>query len=141
VLHRADFDAAVRDALRALRTPELLAVNPLSGCRIAGGSATDLADVLDRAIAVLPRERGGVKWHRALVTTYVKGSPTQQAAAHRLGLPFSTYRRHLTGAVQRVSDLLWQWELNGVPPEAAQGPAGARLVGGSAHGGKCRPEA
>lgn len=117
-LHRAEFDAAVRDALRALRTPDVLAVNPLSRCRIAGGQGTDLAGVLDRAIAALPRERGGTKWHRALTTTYVKGSPTQQAAAHRLGLPFSTYRRHLTGAVQRVCDLLWQWELNGVPPGA-----------------------
>ncbi|WP_190195940.1 ATP-binding protein [Streptomyces djakartensis] len=134
-LHRADFDAAVRDALRALRTPDLLAVNPLSQCRIAAGADTDLAAVLERAIAALPRERGGAKRHRALVTTYVKGAPTQQAAAHRLGLPFSTYRRHLTGAVQRVCDLLWQWELNGVPPEAgpgdgppAPGPARSRDV-------------
>lgn len=123
VLHRADFDAAVRDALRALRTPDLLAVNPLTRCRIADVPGTDLAGVLARAIAALPRERRGTKWHRALVTTYVKGSPTQQAAAHRLGLPFSTYRRHLTGGVQRVCDLLWQWELKGVPPEG-QGAAG-----------------
>jgi hypothetical protein len=120
-LQRTEFDAAVRDALRALRAPGLLAVNPLTRCRITTGADTDLAGVLDRAIAELPRERGGAKWHRALVTTYVKGSPTQQAAAHRLGLPFSTYRRHLTGAVQRVCDLLWQWELNGTPPAAGQG--------------------
>ncbi|WP_051803937.1 ATP-binding protein [Streptomyces sp. NRRL S-474] len=120
-LPRADFDLAVRDALRALRSPDLLAVNPLSRCRIAAGADTDLAAVLDRAIAALPGERGGTKRHRALVTTYVKGAPTQQAAAHRLGLPFSTYRRHLTGAVQQVCDLLWQWELNGVPPEAGPG--------------------
>jgi hypothetical protein len=37
----------------------------------------------------------------------------QEAAAERLGLPFSTYRRHLTTGVERVTGWLWQRELHG----------------------------
>lgn len=74
-----------------------------------------LADVLARAVDALLLERGGDKRHRALTTTYLKAAPTQEAAAERLGLPFSTYRRHLTSAVERVSDILWRHELDGEP--------------------------
>ncbi|MEV0028359.1 hypothetical protein [Nocardia sp. NPDC050793] len=42
-----------------------------------------------------------------------KGAPAQEVAAELHGLPFSTYRRHLATAVQRISDLLWHRELNG----------------------------
>ncbi|MFI9769625.1 hypothetical protein ACIHJG_22540 [Streptomyces sp. NPDC052415] len=73
-------------------------------------------------VEALPRERGGEKRHRALVTTYLKGAPTQEAAAERLDLPFSTYRRHLTSGVERVAELLWQHELSGTPLPAADAP-------------------
>jgi hypothetical protein len=45
--------------------------------------------------------------------TFMQNTPTQQVAAERLGLPFSTYRRHLTRGLERVCDLLWQRELLG----------------------------
>jgi DNA-directed RNA polymerase specialized sigma24 family protein len=49
-----------------------------------------------------------VRGHDAVVATYLTGTPTQQAAARRLGLPFSTYRRHLKEGLQELSDRLWQ---------------------------------
>ena len=42
-----------------------------------------------------------------------KPAPTQEAAAELLGLPFSTYRGHLTRGLERVTDLLWERELYG----------------------------
>ncbi|MFJ7078504.1 ATP-binding protein [Streptomyces sp. NPDC098781] len=115
VLSRPEFDAAVRDALRTLRRPDKLAENPLNRSRLVVESGRSLAEVVLGAVDSLLAERGGEKRHRALATTYVKAVSTQEAAAERLGLPFSTYRRHLTAAVERVSDVLWRHELSGAP--------------------------
>ena len=52
------------------------------------------------------------KLYRVLDLTYLNPAPKQEAAADRLGLPFSTYRRHLTAAVGRLTDWLWQQEQN-----------------------------
>jgi len=55
-----------------------------------------------------PRQR---KAHRALVATFLSGAHTQEAAAERLGLPFSTYRRHLIRGLEVLCSLLWRREL------------------------------
>jgi DNA-directed RNA polymerase specialized sigma24 family protein len=119
VLNRAEFDAAVRDALRTWNHPASFATNPLLGARMIGERAGDdpqaaaellrelIVDVVD-ALRDDPRES---KLHRALATTYFHGTPTQEAAAERLGLPFSTYRRHLTRGIERVCDQLWEREI------------------------------
>ncbi|MFX0574449.1 ATP-binding protein [Nocardia nepalensis] len=113
VLSRPEFDAAIRNALRALRQPAALADNPLNRSRLVLDSGTGLAEVLTDAAQSLLGERGGEKLHRAVTIAHFKGAPTQEVAAELLGLPFSTYRRHLTTAVERMSDLLWHRELNG----------------------------
>ncbi|RSM73259.1 ATP-binding protein [Actinoplanes sp. ATCC 53533] len=115
VLSRPEFDAAVRDALRSLRHPRALAGNPLNRSRLVAESGQTLAEVLSGAMTALREERGGEKRHRALTVTYLKGSPTQEAAAARLGLPFSTYRRHLASGTEQLGDLLWHRELHGAP--------------------------
>jgi hypothetical protein len=63
----------------------------------------------DRRPAIDPRD---AKLQRALARTYVRPAQTQELAADALGLPFSTYRRHLTPGVERVVDWLWQRELS-----------------------------
>jgi hypothetical protein len=52
--------------------------------------------------------------HRVLDRTFVRPAPTQEAAAEVLGLPFSTYRRHLAAAVDDLVDLLWAVEIGEV---------------------------
>jgi DNA-directed RNA polymerase specialized sigma24 family protein len=49
----------------------------------------------------------------------VHPSPNQEAAAEVLGLPFSTYRRHLARGVERIVARLWDQELYGPPPDSA----------------------
>ena len=61
-----------------------------------------------RALRADPR---GEKLVRALERTYLRPAPTQEAAAELLGLPFSTYRGHLTRGLERVVDWLWRREL------------------------------
>jgi hypothetical protein len=119
-----DFAEAVRAALRAVRTPALLADSPLVGSRAirtangpgnvgdggaAGGEAVLRA--LESAVDALRGAEHGERLHRAVATTYFKGVPTQEAAAERMGLPFSTYRRHLAAGVDQVVDWLWKREL------------------------------
>jgi hypothetical protein len=117
VLSRAEFDAAVRSALRTWNRPDALAASPLIPTRVvaeAGPSPVEaLRKVLRETVDKLDADPREVKLHRAITMTFMQNTPTQQAAADRLGLPFSTYRRHLTRALQRVCDLLWQRELLG----------------------------
>jgi hypothetical protein len=119
VLDRVEFDAAVRQALRAWNRPESLRRSVLAGCRLLvdrTGSAdlvTDVRDLLKGGIQQLGREPANARFHRAAVVTYLQGAPSQAAAAARLGLPFGTYRRHLTGAIELLCERLWYAEIFG----------------------------
>ena len=63
------------------------------GASVAGLlAARVLAERYD-ALRIDPRD---AKLQRALARTYVRPAQTQELAADALGLPFSTYRRHLT---------------------------------------------
>jgi DNA-directed RNA polymerase specialized sigma24 family protein len=117
VLSREEFDAAVRGALRSWNRPWALADNPLIPARVvaeAGGEPVDaLRNVLRETVERLADDPRDAKLYRAVTMTFMQNTPTQQVAAERLGLPFSTYRRHLTRGLERVCDLLWQRELLG----------------------------
>ena len=73
---------------------------------------TTLAGVLREAIVDLARERGGAEHRRVLERTFLAGAPSQEAAAELLDLPFSTYRRHLARATDRLVEVLWAIELD-----------------------------
>jgi hypothetical protein len=126
VLSQADFADAVRQALRDLHRPDLLARNPLLRTRVvrdrAGTGAPDgdvLAALLGDAVDALRGHPRDDKLLRAVDRTYVHPSPNQEAAAEVLGLPFSTYRRHLARGVERIVARLWDQELYGPPPDSA----------------------
>jgi hypothetical protein len=123
-LSHEDFTDAVRQALRDLHRPERLARNPLLRTRLAGEYASPdvpgaetLASLLRTAVDTLREHPRDDKLLRAVERTYLRPEPTQEAAAEVLGLPFSTYRRHLSQGVQRVSACLWEHELYGTTPE------------------------
>ncbi|HET9139875.1 ATP-binding protein [Actinophytocola sp.] len=111
---RPEFERAARQALRDLRRPDLLARNPLTRCRLvrerAGEPAVALVEVVREAADVLRQHPRDEKLHRAVDRTYLRPAATQELAAELLGLPFSTYRRHLTQGVARVVSLLWERE-------------------------------
>ncbi|RIH60525.1 hypothetical protein D3C59_17495 [Streptomyces sp. SHP22-7] len=119
VLSEREFADAVHAGLRALRRPSELALNPLRRSRVAAVGGEDLAAVLQQAVYELAEEQGGHGPHQAAVTAFVEGTATHQAAAERLGVSLSTYRRHLRTAVERVSARLWHEEVyaSGVPDE------------------------
>ncbi len=59
-----------------------------------------------------PAEPRGQSWGRVLDRTYIHAAPNQEAAAEVLDLPFSTYRRHMARALERLTDLLWAVEMS-----------------------------
>jgi hypothetical protein len=121
-LDRARFDAAVRAALRDLHQPDRLQANPLMGSALGfgyeGPDVDRLLATVHAAIAQIGREPRGDALHRVLDRTYLRAAPSQEAAAEVLDLPFSTYRRHLGRAVERLTDLLWAVEIGQVRLES-----------------------
>jgi hypothetical protein len=127
VLAQADFTAAVRQALRDHHRPELLARNPLLRTRLArdhaGADEPDaetLRSLLRAAVESLRQHPRDDKLLRAVDRTYLHPAPTQEGAAELLGVPFSTYRRHLSQGVGRIVAWLWDRELYGAPLSTAE---------------------
>ncbi|HSK26266.1 MAG TPA: AAA family ATPase [Jiangellales bacterium] len=120
VLSHPDFASAVRQGLKDLARRDLLARNPLVRTRLvaertAGGraAAEALQGLLREAAAALGDHPRDDKLLRAVDRTYLHPAATQEAAAAVLGLPFSTYRRHLAQGVDRIVGWLWDREVYG----------------------------
>jgi hypothetical protein len=126
VLSYEDFGDAVRQALRDVQRTDLLARNPLLRTRLARDHASPAAPGADTLAALLRAAVDGLREHprddkllRAVERTYLRPAPNQEATAEILGLPFSTYRRHLSEGVRRVVAWLWERELHGPVREHA----------------------
>jgi hypothetical protein len=119
ILSRTEFAEATRQALRDFTRLDRLATNPLVQTRLVVNATdpdsppTALQALIRAATANLTTNPKDAKLHRALWHTYLEPAPTQEQAAELLGLPFNTYRYHLTKGIERVADWLWQRELTG----------------------------
>lgn len=120
VLSEPEFVEAVRQSLRDLLRPDLLARSPLLRSRCLrdrhGDAATPvhLQALLREGAALLDTSARSRKLHRALWHTYFEPAPSQEAAAELLDLPFSTYRYQLGKAIDQLVAWLWQQEVYGV---------------------------
>jgi hypothetical protein len=116
LLSEPDFGQAIRAALRDLHRRDALARNPLTRSPLVlateGDPADRLAGLVRRTVERLADNEREHKLYRVLDRTYIRPAPTQERAAELLGLPLSTYKRHLARAVDRVIAELWQQELD-----------------------------
>ena len=122
VLAQPTFRSAVREALRSFTRPDVLADSPLVRSRLVvehqrqdEPPAAALQRLLTEAVDALAADPRDERLQRTVDLTYLHPAPTQEAAAERLDLPFSTFRRHLTAGVDRVVDWCWERELYGPP--------------------------
>jgi hypothetical protein len=119
VLSEADFAASVRQALRDYTRPAALTASPLLRSRLVadsygnGGNAARLQSMLREALDTLNTSPRDEKFYRALLYTFFQPAATQEDAAERLGLPFSTYRYQLARGTERIVERLWELELSG----------------------------
>jgi hypothetical protein len=123
VLSESAFRAAVQHALRHYTRPAALEASPLIRSRFvlertgstasAAEQTVALRELIDQAVESLTRHPRDARLYRALHHTYRQPAATQEQAAELLGLPFSTYRRHLKAGIARVAELLWRAEIQG----------------------------
>jgi hypothetical protein len=118
-LSREDFANAVKQALQDYTRLNGLAGNPLLRSRlvsdVASKSPRERTEILKarireaaEALRIHPRDE---KLFQAVEATYLHPASTQEAAAELLDIPFSTYRRHLTSGIQRLTEILWRQEI------------------------------
>ena len=118
-LSRDEFGEALKQALQEYARKGGLTGNPLLRSRLVSEAAAkgtqERTEILKSKIAeaaeglrVHPRDE---KLFRAVDQTYLHPAATQEAAAELLDLPFSTYRRHLTSGIQRLTEILWLQEI------------------------------
>jgi hypothetical protein len=120
-LSREDFRARLREALRALRDPLILARNPLVHCQMIQRSVAPRASGDERAEALrellcaqikgLGGSPRGDAWRRAMTAAYVDLSGKHEAVALELSMSYSTFRRLLGAATEHIADSLWEAEL------------------------------
>ena len=109
----------MRRALRDYTRPDALAANPLLRSRLAIERAEDrhthatLQALLREAAETLRANPKDDRLYRAVRATYLEPVGTQELAAERLGLPFSTFRYHLAAGIERITAWLWRRELSG----------------------------
>jgi adenylate cyclase len=116
LLTHTDFESAVKDALRHYTQADLLAENALLRTRLLARAEPGAASpqalramLAETAKALFSGERDQ-RLYRVLELTYLNPALKQEAVADRLGLSFSTYRRHLTTGVDRLTEWLWRQE-------------------------------
>jgi len=120
VLSETEFATAVKEACRSAADAVALARSPLLRTRVlratsASGhpGADDLRRLLVAEVAALKQRPRRETAARALELTYLTTIRTQEAAASRMSLPFSTYRRHRAAGLAEVTAALWRRELPG----------------------------
>lgn len=110
-----EFVAALKDALRNFSRLDLLLRSPLLrsrqlGMRTNASPAALKAVLTETADALFSNNPRDEKLRRVLELSYFRPAPKQEAAAERLGLAFSTYRRLLATAHDRLARWLWERE-------------------------------
>ncbi|MEL7372745.1 MAG: hypothetical protein AAFN74_27720, partial [Myxococcota bacterium] len=108
---RADIERAVIEALKVYGRDSLLERCRLKTAEaIGGGTPSEIRAFLAKGLADLRRLPKDRKLARAVEVRYLEGTDTREAAAERLGIPFSTYRRHLSKGTKLLIDWVWEQE-------------------------------
>jgi hypothetical protein len=105
------FAQALREALRHFGRDEVLSGSALLRCSSLGPDVATLRARITDAVMALAAHPADRKFHRALRLTWLTPGAKQEAVAAELGLPFNTYRYHLTRGTDRLTEALWQREL------------------------------
>lgn len=113
-----EFAEAVKHAYSSALDTRRLAGSVLLSTRLVapGADAAALREVLTETVAQLRTYPGQRQSGDILETTYLSGPRSQQAAARRMALSFSTYRRRLSAALAKAAELLWERERYGSVP-------------------------
>jgi len=121
VLSEEMFTTAVRDALRSYTKPLQWKNNPLLDSRIVSEKVEAKSEVDDRIQALMDLLKDSLtrleqdprrgKVYKAIERTYIRPAGSQEQVSEMLGMPYSTFRRHLSNGVSEIVSDLWQREI------------------------------
>lgn len=116
-LNEQQFADAVYEALKLIDNPKKITGNPLLRCRfvLQGNElessdlnlALTLADKIKNTVASFEKSTKDEALYRILYRTFINPVGSQEQTADFLYMSFSTYRRNLKKAVEKVADVLW----------------------------------
>jgi hypothetical protein len=119
-LDREALGTALRDALENFTRPDQLKESSLLRSRWVLRRAGDMAPspqllrkLIVEAVATMDENPQDAKLGRALQAVFVHPAPSREMAAERLGVPFSTFRRHVSRGIERLEEILWSFESEG----------------------------
>ncbi|WP_338145815.1 AAA family ATPase [Streptomyces scabichelini] len=116
----AAFEEGVLEALGTWQTPRELATSVLLHSHLVpSGSPDPVADLrgaITTALDAIQIDPAGIKAHEVLSATYITALCTHKATARRLGVPYGTYRRHLTLAKERLIEQLLRQPTTTITP-------------------------
>jgi len=107
-LDREAFDAAVRAALREIHDENRLSANALAATALVEARSdrgAALGAVIRDAMNAVADAPG-----RALRAAHAERGRSQEDSAEALGLPYSTFRRHLARGIEQLVEELWRRE-------------------------------
>jgi chaperonin cofactor prefoldin len=109
VLSQDEFDTSVQHAIRNYHQTDQLLNNPLLKSRLV---LKMLKHVLDQALKEIELSPVDGKYYRILYRTFINPVGSQEKVADYLNMSFSTYRRYLKSAMDKLVRLMWNMEVN-----------------------------
>jgi len=116
-LDRRSFGAALQHALENFTRSDQLQGSALLRSRWArhgAGAEPPSPQVLRRlireAVTAMTEHPRDARLARALEAAFLHPAPSREAAAERIDVPFSTFRRHLAKGIERLEEILWSSE-------------------------------
>ncbi len=121
-LDRPALGAALRQALEDFTRADQLQRNPLLRSRWLHRAASGeppspqvLRRLLREAVQSMTLHPRDARRARALEAAFLNPAPSREAAAERIDVPFSTFRRHLATGIERLEEILWSFEQDAAP--------------------------
>lgn len=122
VLSEEEFDESVQQAIKAYHQSDLLLTNPLLKSKLVLKKVTAemkdydkikiLKSFIDQTLKEIEDSPVDAKYYRVLYRTFINPVGSQEKVADYLNMSFSTYRRYLKSAMEKMVRLLWNLEMD-----------------------------
>jgi hypothetical protein len=122
VLSEEEFNDSVQQAIKSYHQPDLLLANPLLKSKLvlktAGKEMKEydkikiLKSCIDLTLKEIEDSPVDGKYYRILYRTFINPVGSQEKVADYLNMSFSTYRRYLKAALEKLVRLLWNQEMD-----------------------------
>ena len=122
VLSKEEFDLSAQSAIKNYHQTDLLLNNPLLKSKLILHELSEetkdldkikvLKGFIDKVLKEIEASPVDGKYYRILYRTFINPVGSQEKVADYLNMSFSTYRRYLKNALDKLTSLMWNMEIN-----------------------------